>query len=112
MGERLIEGAILSGGDRIPATFEVVACFAPEHPLAEKQFATLRTIEDYIAEHGRPPTVRELRSLLPETQGHSFSAVKLHLNALINKGYVERILHEAFEFLSLPMRLDSLVTLV
>jgi repressor LexA len=55
--------------------------------LSERQRGLLLFIEEYMREHGRPPTNREIGNGLgiPST-GH----VDYHLKALENKGYISR----------------------
>jgi repressor LexA len=55
--------------------------------LSERQRSLMTFIEDYVEEHGRPPTNREIGNGLgiPST-GH----VDYHLKALEKKGYISR----------------------
>ncbi len=54
--------------------------------LTERQKDVLREVEDWLREHGVPPTVRELG----ERFGFNPSTVFRHLRALERKGYLKR----------------------
>lgn len=55
--------------------------------LTKKQTAVLQCIEDYIAEKGYGPTVRDVCAMLGLS---SPSTVHVHLHALEEKGYINR----------------------
>ena len=55
--------------------------------LTNKQRETLQFIESFIASHGIPPTLSELQVLLNVS---SNQAVLNHLDALEEKGFIER----------------------
>ncbi|MFQ6071069.1 MAG: transcriptional repressor LexA [Candidatus Aminicenantales bacterium] len=55
--------------------------------LTERQKNVLRTIEDFILDHGYPPTIRKLGELVAIS---SPSAVFKHLLSLEKKGYLTR----------------------
>jgi len=55
--------------------------------LTERQAEVLAHVRDFIAEHGYPPTVRELGEVLG---GMGPRAVHDHLKALERKGYIAR----------------------
>lgn len=55
--------------------------------LTNKQKETLQVIESYIASNGMPPTLAELQILLDVS---SNQAVLNHLDALEEKGFIER----------------------
>jgi repressor LexA len=55
--------------------------------LSERQRTILEFISDYIAEHDRPPTNREIgQAMSIASTGH----VDYHLSVLAKKGYIER----------------------
>lgn len=56
--------------------------------LTERQRKVLKTIENFILEHGYPPTIRQLGELLRIPNP---SAVFKHVLSLERKGYLERI---------------------
>ena len=56
-------------------------------PLSEKQRQILACIEDRIATHGYPPSVREICA---EVRLRSPSTVQRHLNILEDAGYIRR----------------------
>ena len=55
--------------------------------LTERQEKVLRAIEDYILNHGYPPTIRQLGTLLSISNP---SAVFKHILSLEKKGYLKR----------------------
>jgi repressor LexA len=58
--------------------------------MSTKQRAIYSFIQDYIQEHGRPPTNREIGAAVGiESTGH----VDYHLGVLEKKGYIERESH-------------------
>lgn len=57
----------------------------PNAPLTERQAAVLRAIKVMIAEHGMPPTLREIGAA---TGIKSTNGVRDHLVALERKGYI------------------------
>ena len=60
--------------------------------MSAKQQAIYEFIQDYIQEHGRPPTNREIgKKVGIESTGH----VDYHLGVLEKKGYIERVEHAA-----------------
>lgn len=60
--------------------------------MSEKQRAIYLFIQEYIQEHGRPPTNREIgKAVGIESTGH----VDYHLGVLEKKGYIERVGHAA-----------------
>lgn len=56
--------------------------------LTQKQQQVLNTINDYINEHGFPPTVREIGKAMGLK---STSTVHSHLKILERKGYIKRL---------------------
>lgn len=56
---------------------------------ASKQMAVLSYIHQQVATHGYPPTVREICKAVGLS---STSTVHGHINRLIKKGYLQRIL--------------------
>ena len=60
---------------------------AKEKPLSERQQNILRFIWDYIAEHSRPPTIREIGRNVTIS---STSVVNYNLNKLEERGLLER----------------------
>ena len=59
---------------------------------ASKQMAVLSYIHQQVATHGYPPTVREICKAVGLS---STSTVHGHINRLIKKGYLQRILQAA-----------------
>lgn len=57
--------------------------------LTDRQKQVLKYIKNQIAKHGSPPTIREIGNYM---KIKSTNGVRLHLNALIKKGYL--IKHE------------------
>lgn len=55
--------------------------------LSDRQADILHYIEDYTANHGRPPTIREIGSAVDIS---STSVVNYNLNKLVARGYVSR----------------------
>lgn len=55
-----------------------------------RQRQVLQLIRRHLAEHGAPPTIRELREGLAL---RSLRGVTVHLDALVRKGYIERTRH-------------------
>lgn len=55
--------------------------------LTERQRSTLEVIVESIRERGRPPTLREIGARLDIS---STNGVREHLQALVDKGYIER----------------------
>ncbi|MBI3324762.1 MAG: transcriptional repressor LexA [Candidatus Omnitrophica bacterium] len=55
--------------------------------LTERQRRVLRTIEEWIGEHGYPPTIRELGQRLGI---RSLRGVTTHLDAIVRKGFLIR----------------------
>ncbi|MEJ2746820.1 MAG: transcriptional repressor LexA [Anaerolineae bacterium] len=60
---------------------------AKEKPLSERQENILKFVWDYIQEHGRPPTIREIGKNVKIT---STSVVTYNLNKLQERGLLER----------------------
>lgn len=58
---------------------------APDGAMTERQQEVLAAINDYIAAHKRPPTVRDLATIL----GISSSVVHRHLQQLRDDGHVD-----------------------
>lgn len=58
-----------------------------EKPLSERQKSILAYIHSYVAEHGRPPTIREIGSAVGIT---STSVVNYNLTRLKEMGLLER----------------------
>ncbi len=58
-----------------------------EKPLSERQKSILAYIQSYVAEHGRPPTIREIGSAVGIT---STSVVNYNLTRLKEMGLLER----------------------
>ena len=56
-------------------------------PLTERQRQVLELIRQQLARNGAPPTIRELREGL---HLKSLRGVTVHLDALVEKGYIER----------------------
>jgi len=59
----------------------------PGQPPSRRQLDLLRAYAAYVAQHGVPPTVRELKALLGVA---SENAVCSLIKALIAKGFMER----------------------
>jgi repressor LexA len=58
--------------------------------LNPRQAEMLRYMEEYIADHGRPPTTREIGARLNiKSTGH----VDYHMRALVAKGYISKQSH-------------------
>lgn len=55
--------------------------------LTKRQEDTLKVIKKFIAEHGYPPTVREIGKILNLS---SPATIQVHLNCLAEKGYISR----------------------
>lgn len=60
--------------------------------LGPRQTHILTAITRHIAEHGYPPSVREIGELVGLT---STSSVHWHLKALESKGYLRRVGHRS-----------------
>ncbi|MGH2365148.1 MAG: transcriptional repressor LexA [Chloroflexota bacterium] len=59
----------------------------PKQELTAKQREMLETVQGWIQEHGRPPTLRELAQRLGVA---STNAIRDHLRSLEAKGYLKR----------------------
>ena len=55
--------------------------------LTKRQEDTLLVIKQFIAEHGYPPTVREIAKIMDVS---SPATVQIHLKGLANKGYIAK----------------------
>ena len=55
--------------------------------LTKKQDEILDCIKEFIADHGFPPTVREICRIKNLS---SPSTVQMHLNSLVDKGYIKK----------------------
>lgn len=55
--------------------------------LTKRQEDTLNVIKKFIADHGYPPTVREIGKILNLS---SPATIQVHLNCLADKGYITR----------------------
>jgi SOS-response transcriptional repressors (RecA-mediated autopeptidases) len=60
--------------------------------LSERQRNILRYMESYLAEHGFPPTIRQIGEA---TGINSTSVVNYNLNKLVQAGYLARSSHVA-----------------
>lgn len=60
----------------------------PMNPLTETQTALLEWLEEYIFQHGYSPTVQQMREAIA---WKSESAVRYHLKALREKGWIDWI---------------------
>lgn len=60
---------------------------AKEKPLSERQQNILQFVWEYVQEHGRPPTIREIGKNVKIT---STSVVTYNLNKLEQRGFLER----------------------
>src|SRR5215510_826362 len=58
--------------------------------LSERQRNMLRYIEKYVADHGFPPTIRQIGEA---TDINSTSVVNYNLNKLVQAGYLARSSH-------------------
>src|SRR5512134_1065952 len=58
--------------------------------LSERQRNMLRYIEKYVADHGYPPTIRQIGE---NTGINSTSVVNYNLNKLVQAGYLSRSSH-------------------
>jgi repressor LexA len=54
--------------------------------LSPKQQQTLEAIQAYVDEHGYPPAIRELASIL----GVSATNVAFRIDVLVQKGYIHK----------------------
>lgn len=66
---------------------EMPATSRPQRPLTMRQVEILDFLRTYIADHGFPPTIREIGA---QFRINSTNGVLDHLRALERKGYVER----------------------
>ncbi len=57
------------------------------HPLSVRQKRILQFIEDFVQQHGYPPTIREIGEAVGIA---STSVVNYNLNKLVDRGYIER----------------------
>ena len=55
--------------------------------LTKRQEDTLNVIKKFIADHGYPPTVREIGKILNLS---SPATIQVHLNCLADKGYISK----------------------
>ena len=55
--------------------------------LTKRQEDTLKVIKKFIADHGYPPTVREIGKILNLS---SPATIQVHLNCLADKGYISK----------------------
>lgn len=57
------------------------------HTLSERQKRILKFIENFLAEHGYPPTIRDIGEAVDIA---STSVVNYNLNKLVDRGYIKR----------------------
>ena len=70
-----------------------------KEPLTERQGVILAAIQDYIGEHGYPPSIRELGSLVGI---RSTNGVSDHLKAIERKGYLTRTDNKSRTLIPVP----------
>ena len=68
-------------------------------PLTARQGEVLRAIQEYIAEHGYPPSIRDIGTLVGI---RSTNGVSDHLKAIERKGYLTRSDHKSRTLIPVP----------